>query len=86
MANKKQSPKQQRKPAVPERGGAAKVTISLYPKDLRRIREIQLALLSEGVLVTDSQALRLPLRSPFDTQTLLKTRDAIKSEDARRRP
>jgi hypothetical protein len=63
------------------------MSISVYPADEDRIKEIQHALLAHGVHVSDSEAIRLHLRSaPIEVPKLLAARELMASEDQRRRP
>lgn len=66
--------------------GTNKLSISLYPADLTRLDEIKAYMRSHGVRkVTDSEAIRLAVRSTGLGDELERQYERMKSEDLRRK-
>lgn len=71
-------------PKVAQARGAVKLSVSLFPPDLKRLDEIKAFMATLGVrAVGDSQALRLALRrSPVDAD-MMGIYTAMRTEDGR---
>lgn len=63
----------------------AKVSVSLYPGDLARLDAIRSYMATRGRHVSDSQAVRLALRTAPLAPDMDTIHDAMRSEDGRKR-
>ena len=72
-------------PQAPDGTGAKKLSVSLYPPDLRRLDEIRDFMRSQGVRrLSDSEALRLACRRSALDAELRQLYEDMLQEDGRR--
>lgn len=61
----------------------SRVTVSLYPADLERLRAIRSYMADRGELITQSAAVKLAIRTAATGQALAAAFEAVRSEDGR---
>lgn len=86
-ANAKAGPRRSTKPAATPSlpaGGSSKLSISLYPTDTARIREIILYMTQNNCPLSASQAIRLALRSMPIDDNLIQIYNTMQQEDGRK--